>query len=316
MISLIKADLYKETRKKSFKVISVLIVFVSIFGLIFINKNLDNNINLNQLEPVYSKSEYNSINKHGNYKEYLNDYNKYEKIVNQENEILLKESKSTLTKLLSNTDLYLYIILIIVIFISYHSFSYDFQNKTLNYVFQSKYSRKQIYFSKAISLMLISLYLIFSVLIVMWISSWLLTHENIFIVYKYIFINNNLKRVPILLYYLVKGLVFLIPSLFVVTFSMFLSIIFKGNSIGLLISNIMYLFSILFSEILFKYGINFIEMTPLPYLDFTYLSNNVIVSINNMIYNLNLSYLNSFIVLIFYSLILILLSIKFLKKDV
>ena len=101
-----------------------------------------------------------------------------------------------------------------------------------------------------------------------------------------------------------------------IVFSMFLSIVFKGSNLGLVVSFLVYFASLMFSQILFNYGFMFVKYTFLPYIDFTYFSDKVLVSFNNLIYNLNFSYGASFVCLFIYSLIFIDLSLWFLKRDV
>ena len=76
MINLIKADLYKETRKKS---LIYLILVVSIFTVVYLyisSKNLNSS---DSFSPKLGEKEYFSINSKGDYQEYLEKYNDYEK---------------------------------------------------------------------------------------------------------------------------------------------------------------------------------------------------------------------------------------------
>ena len=57
MINLIKADLYKETRKRSFKIICILIIFVSILYICLISKNV-NKEELFYTYPLMNIDEY------------------------------------------------------------------------------------------------------------------------------------------------------------------------------------------------------------------------------------------------------------------
>lgn len=316
MYSLIKADLYKETRKLSFKIILMLIIFVSVLSLIIINNNKNKKIDNYEIMPKLTIKEYNNVNKYGNYSQYLKQYDKYKITINLLNIVKEKNTENKIEKLLSSYDIYFYIVGIIIIFTSFHSFSYDYEKDTLKYIFMTKYGRTKVYISKFLTQTILALTYITILILILLITSNLLTGENIFNVYKTILIHNNYGNIPLTSYYFYKGLIFIIPYMFMISFSMFISILLKGNTIGLVISNILYLFSLLLSEILFKYGINITEYTFLPYLDYTYYSDKITVLTNNMIYNLHLSINNSIIYLTIYTLFFMFISIKLLKRDV
>ena len=63
MKELIKADIYKETKKKSFKLIIFLIPIVVLFSLIIIKNSLQKETYENKLDEI----SYYEINKKGNY---------------------------------------------------------------------------------------------------------------------------------------------------------------------------------------------------------------------------------------------------------
>lgn len=316
MINLIKADLYKETKKLSFKIISVLIIFVSIFSLIIINKNLNIKNENYEVMPKLSLNDYKNVNKYGNYSQYLKKYNTYEKKLKLINEVKIKNNETKIEKLLSNYDIYFYLIGVFIIFMSFHSFSYDYDKATLKYVFMTKYGRSKVYLSKIFTQLLLAIIYILILILTLLITSCLLTSENIFNVYKTVVINNVYGNIPLITYYFYKGLIYIIPFMFIISFSIFLSILLKGNTFGLVLSNILYLFSLLLSEILFKYGLNIAEYTFLPYLDYTYYNDKITVLTNNMIYNLDLSINNSILYLSIYTLLCVFISVKLLKRDV
>lgn len=316
MINLIKADLYKEIRKKSFKIILLLIVFVSILSLIVINKNINLDDSLIETYPLLNEEEYKNVNKYGSYKQYVSKYQEYVNFVENENSLIKINHNTNLKYILNFSYNFIYLIGILVIYLAFHSYSYDFLKESLKYVYMSRYSRIKVYLSKMISVFILTVSFVLILVVVMLITSCLLTGENIFNLKEALFINNIVKNVPYLIYYLSRVLMFIFPLLFILVFTEFLSILFKGSNIGIIISGILYFTSLLFSQILLKYGFNFIDKTFLPYLDFTYFIDNVTVITNNMIYNLNLKISNGIIVLGVYAFLFILLSLRLLKKDV
>ena len=100
MISLIKADLYKEVKKKSFKTMLLLIVFVSILSLIVINKSIKLENNIMETYPLLSEEEYKDVNKHGSYQQYVLSYKKYCEFIENNNRIVEKNSNTNLKYIL------------------------------------------------------------------------------------------------------------------------------------------------------------------------------------------------------------------------
>lgn len=316
MINLIKADLYKEMNKKSFKYLIVLIIFVSVISLIVINKNIDLEKKYNNVYPLFSEEEYYDVNKYGSYEHYINNYESYTDIVNKENEIIEKSSITNMKYILSYSQNFIFVFGVLILFLSFHSFSYDYQKESLKYVFQNKLGRAKVYYSKIFSLMLITFILFIILIVTMLITTTLLTHENIFKIKEYIILNNGIRETYFILSFLKNSFISLIPLFFVIIKSMFLSILFKGNNFGLVFSLLIYLGSLVLSQILFSFGFIFLEYTFLPYIDFTYLVSKSDVVFNNLIYDINLCKFNSYIIFFVYSIIFILISIRLLKRDV
>lgn len=315
MIDLIKADLYKEIRKKSFKFSILLVMFVSILSLVVINKNMNLKNEETVIYPLYSEEEYKSVNKYGDYQQYVKEYDNYVKVVDIENELKNRNNVSKLRNLLGYSHSFIFLLGVVVIVLSFHSFSYDYQKDTIKYVFMSRQGRKKIFFSKLISMCLLTLFLLLLLLFIMIITSGLLTGENIFTMRVWIN-NNSFKEVSFLWQFIKNSFVYFVPLFFMIVFSMFFSILFKGSNFGLIISGIVYFAGLMFSQILFNYGIMFVKYSFLPYIDFTYLVDTSYVKFNNLIYNLDFSYCYSVVILLIYSLLFIIVSLKLLKRDV
>lgn len=316
MINLIKADLYKEFKKRSFKYFVLLIIFVSILSLVIINSNDDFSKKVLEEYLLFSEEEYYNVNKYGSYKQYVLDFNKYKELSTAENEVILKDNFTKAKYLLSYSHNFVFLVGILVVFISYHSLSYDFQNSTLRYLFMSKYDRKKILFSKIISFIILSFILLLILVVTMFLTTTLLTHENVFTLKTIIFEGGSFRSVLYIYEFFKSCLMFLVPFVFVIFLSMFLCVLFKGNSFGLILGIVLYLSSLLFTQILLNYGYNFVQYTFLPYIDFTYYVDKVNASFNNIIYNINLCYKNAFLVLGFYSTCFLYLIFKLMKRDI
>lgn len=302
MISLIKADLYKIIKRKSFKFIVMLIVFVSVLSISIIKRNIDLNKEDYILFPMYSIEEYKSVNKYGSYKQYKNRYQEYEKVVKRENEKIKEEKITKSEYIVSYAHNFLFVLGVVIIYFSFNSFSYDYQRDTIRYLFMSNKGRKRIYLSKIISNIILIVLLELLLIIVMCITTSLLTSE--------------LLSIKLLLSIFKIGIIYFIPLMFISIFTCFMSILFKGSSLGIIISYVVYFSSLVFSQILFNYGVMVVKYTFLPYIDYTYLSDSVNVVLNNIIYNLNFSYLYNSKILLIYSLLFVFISLKLIKRDV
>lgn len=316
MIELIFAELYKESRKASFKVFTLLIIFVSIFSLILINKNISLESEQIVSYPQYSLGEYKEVNKYGSYEQYLEDYANYEQIIEKEIKKSTSNSNSKIKILFSYYPMFLFAIGLITIFVSFHILSYDFQNKSIRYLFMSDKGRVKVLFSKIFASVLISIFFAIVLFFVYLFMLSLLTRENIFLEGIYIFIGESLKLIPIVLYYFVKTFFYIFLMAFTSVITIFLTICFRGSTIALIISNVIYFCSLLFSQLFFSYGYTFIKYTFLPYMDFTYFEKPSSVALNNLIFNLDLSLVNAFSIMSVYGLLFIILSLKFIKRDV
>ena len=316
MINLVLADLYKESRKKSFYIFILLIIFVSILSLVIINKNIRIESEQVVSYPLYSKEEYENVNKNGSYQQYLKDYDNYDKLISKEIDRINNEDITKSHVLFSYYPTFLYILGILIIFIAFHSFSYDYQNKSIRYLFLSKRGRSCVFFSKIISIILILMFFMMILFITYFSLLVIMTKGEVLTQSVYVYFNNSLELIPLILYYLIKSFLYLIPIIFIIITTMFLTILFNGSTLALIISNIIYFCSLLFSQMLINYGYTFIQYTFLPYLDFTYFDSESVVLFNNLIYNIGLSFNKGLLVMSVSVLFFIVFSLLLLKRDV
>ena len=313
MLNLIKAELYKTIKKKSFVTTILLIIFVSIIYTILVNKNLKNSYE-NSVIPLMSKEEYSSIYK-GDYNEYVSKYKGYIKISNLEQSIKQKEISNKGITLLENSYSLFFLVGIIILFISFNSLSYDFNHGTIKYLFISVSNKKALILSKIISQILITIGILFIALITVLITSSLLTNQNLLLVSKEIIVNNSIHSVNISLYFVYKLFLYTIPIFFIIVLTLFLTILFKGSALAVIISLIIYMFSLTLTNLALSYNISFVRISFLPYLDYTYFEESSNVTLLNSLYNTNFSYQNSVIILSMYAIVFLMLSFKLLKRD-
>ncbi len=119
-----------------------------------------------------------------------------------------------------------------------------------------------------------------------------------------------------LLYYS-KFLTYSIPLYFLSTFVIYLSNKFKSTSFIVICGVLLFSFSLFLSQILFKIKFNFIELTFLPYLDFTIFDDENNLKEINSLFNVSLSLKKGVLIDVIYTFIFYLIGvISFMKKDI
>lgn len=312
MINLIKADLYKESSKKS---LIYLIIVVSIFTVVYLyicSKNLGYN---DSFSPVLSEEEYLSVNDKGDYEGYLSRFKEYEKsgLVNSE---IDSETVYSKTRDIINSSMPLYYLIgIVLVFMAYQSLSYDYQHGTLKYVFLAKEGRMKVFISKFVSLLIILVMFISLVNVLNLVCSSIFGDKSVLYLTKTIYYNKKFIDISIIYYVLLKSILYMLPIVFMILLTLLLTILFKGNTISLVINMIVYLLSTTLMGNLLKFGITFVYKLPICYIDLTYFENNVYL-LNNAIYNSDITLNNGVIILCLYSVIFFIMSIRLFKRDV
>ena len=315
MIDLVKADLYKETRKRSFNFTCILVILICIVYLVLSSKNINLSKNYSNLMPKLTSEEYKEIYKYGDYNKYEKDYEIYKNEVLLENQRIDLSTDTKAKSLIGSTTSLLYLLGILMIFKAFHSLSYDLQTKTIRYVFLSNHSRLSILLSKVLSLLIQMLFYIILTLTTVLITTYLLTNENVFALKEIIIYNSELIKIPYLLYLFLTIMIFMMPIVFMITFTFLLCLLFKGSSVTLIINMVLYLLGITISNLALTYNFGFVCYTFLPYLDYTYFIDNVNVLLQNAIYNSNFSYTNGLIILSLYTVISLIISTLLIKRD-
>lgn len=313
MFNLIKANIYRITKRRDFKIILLFILVNSVFFTFMAYKHKEN------LEiityPLMSKTEYKTVNKYDNYTQYKKRYKIYLNNMEVINKKELVDTKSDLKTILLNSTNGLYIIGFIIIFLSFQLLGYDLTRNTIRYIYISNHKRSEILFSYIFSLIIITFLLLIISMFFNLVIATILTNKSVFLLNGVISISNKLIKGPFIIIYILNGIKFIIPFVFLIVFSLFLCLMFKGNSVSIIISIILYLSSSSIFNFCLSNGFKIIELVFISHLDVTYLYNKSDVLFTNLIYNTHLSYLFSYIILIIYTLIFLSISLKLVKRD-
>ena len=310
MINLVKADLYKESRKKRLYFVFILFCLFSVCFLYFVSKNLSST---RVFEPLDNNLELNLFNSETDIN--LSRYYKYSDSVIVSKEILSETMYSKTRDIVSNSMPLYYLLGLVFTFFAYHSFSYEYMRGTTAWIFLSKYKRKDILISKVISLVIMLIIFVSVLNLLNMVFSSVFGNDNILLLTKTIYLNSRFIDVPLVFYLLFKSFIYMIPIIFMIVFSLMLTIYFKGKSISLFICVFSYLFSNSIMHYLIKKNYTFVSMLPFGYIDFTYFEGNYYL-LNNAIYNIDISLNKGILVLMFYFVLFSFLSVKFINRDV
>lgn len=280
MKHLVKANLYLESKRFSF-VFLIIVISFSVIYLFYLSKNID-----------YSNTLYSVIDGES---KYIDKYN-YSTLISKE---ILSNTKYSVTRdiVVNSSPLY-YLLGIVFIFKAYYSIR-DSSNLL----------------SKVISLVIVlSLYMcLINFLIIVF--SCVFGDENILCLTKMIYFNSKFIDVSLVFYLVFKSILYMIPIIFIIMFTFMLSIIFKGKSISLIISVILYLMGSSICVSMISNGYVFPLVLPFSYIDFTYFEGNSYLY-NNALYSVDINLFKGIIILLMYEVIFYFISVKLLNKGV
>lgn len=311
MKKLIQAEIYKETRKRSFKVVLFVLPIICLISLLV----LKNNNFENTLEEKLSRQEYKIIYKHGRYEKYDKLYDKYIKEVNKEAEINSLERDNLTRNLNVNSTFIYFIISFFIIYIVFSSFSYDVNYGTNKYVFMSSQGRCKIFLSKIIALIIIALFIMVYMSLFSLVVSSLIGKSSFIYLSKYVYFNNKFIKMPLVIYHLLKCFIYMIPLVFLIVLTSFVSILFNGNIFGCILLIMLNLMSTTILDFLLGKGIIFVSYSFLPYLDFSYFSNSNYLLVNAL-FNVNLELYIGVIILFIYLIVFYFVSLMLYKRDI
>lgn len=311
MKKLIQAEIYKETRKRSFKVILFVLPIICLISLLV----LKNNNFENTLEEKLSREKYKIIYKHGRYEKYDKLYDKYIKEVNKEAEINSLERDNLTRNLSVNSTFIYFVISFFIIYIVFSSFSYDVNYGTNKYVFMSSQGRSKIFLSKIIALIIIALFIMVYMSLFSLVVSSLIGKSSFIYLSKYVYFNNKFIKMPLVIYHLLKCFIYMIPLVFLIVLTSFVSILFNGNIFGCILLIMLNLMSTTILDFLLGKGITFVSYSFLPYLDFSYFSNSNYLLVNAL-FNVNLELYIGVIILFVYLIVFYFVSLMLYKRDI
>lgn len=311
MKKLIQAEIYKETRKRSFKVILFVLPIICLISLLV----LKNNNFENTLEEKLSREKYKIIYKHGRYEKYDKLYDKYIKEVNKEAEINSLERDNLTRNLSVNSTFIYFVISFFIIYIVFSSFSYDVNYGTNKYVFMSSQGRSKIILSKIIALIIIALFIMVYMSLFSLVVSSLIGKSSFIYLSKYVYFNNKFIKMPLVIYHLLKCFIYMIPLVFLIVLTSFVSILFNGNIFGCILLIMLNLMSTTILDFLLGKGITFVSYSFLPYLDFSYFSNSNYLLVNAL-FNVNLELYIGVIILFVYLIVFYFVSLMLYKRDI
>lgn len=309
--------LLNEIKNKYFK-ISVLIIII-ISGLVsYLSiknyKILDNEILI--VEKKLSYDEFILKNEKGDYKNYLYQYDKYIDIV--KNHIKYEDTlyKGNLLVIDNIYSIQVFLSLLSII-IGSTLLIKEYKNGSLKYVLTKGFSRKQIYFSYLIVVILLTFILNIILLLFYLLFVLFFTGNFELLTLKHIVINKHIVNELYLLTVIKKYFIYMIPVIMSGIYAFCLSLLVFNEVFSIIQFTLTSILGLALNEWLLNFRVKLLTYTFIPYMDFTIFNNEIEVIKYNMMYGINLNVKNGILILLFYLIIFILFSFySFIKKDI
>ena len=172
--------------------------------------------------------------------------------------------------------------------------SNEIEQGTFRFYLTKPVSRKNIYQSKLLTIMIYSISLL------------------TFIFYIYMVLCKNIDKYDFVKFVKYSSSLLIINSLIIL-----LSTILRNTSVTVGITITLLTFGLLITQLLLDIKIKFVEYTFLPYLDFSIFNDKETIPIMNRIYKTNLSLKNGIIINVAYAYLFYLIGYNlFIKKDI
>ena len=300
MIRLIIVELIKEFKKISFKIL-LLMILISCFLTSYISYKKVNN----------KYTQYPIVETLNN-DERTKEYNEYAININKINNI----SNIKLSKIMDNGVTLLIFTSIIIIIISSSILGNEINKKSIKELLTKPYKRSKILTSKFLTIYIIIFLITLYIFITYILFSYIMTKTNIFTLKDYIIYKNDIKSIPFIIKYLFTFMINSIPMYFLSTFTVFLTTFIKNQKIIIPLNSVLFIMSPVIFNFFLNMKFKYIIYTFIPYLDFSIFKDIYSIYLLNVEYNLNFNMFIGTTVLLIYSLLFILISIKmFNKKD-
>lgn len=312
MNKLIKFELKKMFSKMGIKLIILFLIIVCfIVSLLNHNKTYENEMVFYDDVKVVTKVKEKNANYKKVKKEIKNNNILYDYSLKSKNNFYNKSKK-----MINFSYTLLMFLTIALIILSSNSITSEYSDKTIKLLFSLPYSRKQIYKSKLISLLIVTILLSMLLSLLMIIFTIFFEGYKDILTNDIIFFNGRVIEIPFLLSFYRIYFLLLLPVIFIMLITFFLSTIFLNNSLSVGLSLFLSILGMSIFNFFIKIKIYFLKYTFLPYLDFTIFLNKINIAVYNYENNINLSIYKGIIILIIYSFIFYKLSFSKFKKDV
>lgn len=300
MISLIKFELFKIFKTKTYYYIFLVIISLS-FIIVFLN---------------YKSNEY---IKEYSYIENRSDNLKVKELV-KENNIIYNyitdnkiENYDKVKSSFNKSITFLMFTGFIFLFISSKILLNEFENGTIKNILTRHFSRRKLIISKFIMLLLITLLYISLIYISTIIFNAFIYRINPFKIKTFIY-NSNIKEVLFLSKYTTNYFICSIPILFLTLITFNLSTITMNSYLSFIIGISLITFGPLISTMLLSIKFKIIKYTFLPYLDYNVLLNKIDMLTINEAFNITLNITKGNLILIIYLIITSVLAIWIFNK--
>ncbi len=320
MIRLIRIELKKLFKRKEVLALFPIIILASFLIVFLYNKkdNIDYNIETEKMSIIIEE-EYDGLS-YENYKKELDKFNdevdENIKILNyseeEKQELHLKEKF-----IMEKSYIVLTFLGLALAVIGCSIVSSEINNRSIKELITKPFKRWKFITSKYIAILISTIIFSLTLLLSMTLLILLITKTNVFELKELVFINDKIVSVNYFIEFIKTFCIYLVPLIFISSFSIFLSTVISSTSLSTTIVIVLSLTSTLIFQLLFRLKLKFIEYTFLPYMDLT-IYNNILDKFSiNSAFGVNLNITSGIIILLIYSIIFFLLSnFIFSKKDI
>lgn len=312
----IYAEIIKIVKRKSFIIISTIIILSTILLTIFNRDSSSKTIPF--IDKISVQDYYKSYD--GDYLDYINKYEKYKLLLEEEilkEEYIIKNDFIVNNKIkndLSVSYTMLVILSIYIIFISSSSFGYEYEKNTIKLILLNKSNRKKVVISKLLALLVISLALSTIIYIVNILTTFIINTNNVFFLKDLIVYKGNIIPKSLIWLHTCEYLKLIIPQILLTTLSLFLGIVLKSSTISSIIGVVLLLSSSFITELFIKLKMSFIVYSFLPYLDYSIFLDKANMLIYNIQNNINISFNYGIICILINTILFLYISICIFDK--
>lgn len=299
----IYVELIKIVKKRSFVIFVCSLFLITILLTLFLKNDF-------KREYIYI-DESNYGNEYSEYIDYVNEENKITEYVLNNN----IDEHNNIRGSLSVSHMILTFLSLYIVILGSKSFGYEYEKNTIKWIMLNN-KKKTIFFSKIISLLIISIMLVSLVYFTNLFAVNIMYDVDILDLNVLLTKNGHIIEKSLLIVHSCEYLRLFFPQMLLIILSAFLGLLFKSSVASSAISIFILLSGSLVTELFIKLKLKVISYTFLPYLDFSIFQDRIGLCLYNIENAINITQKNGVIIIIISSILLMIMgSLIFEKRE-